>query len=182
MVDKLDVLSATHVVMGRIGASYGIKGWVKLFSFTDPIDNLLEYKSFFTAGSNPEQGLQVIEIDEIRAQGKGFVGHIVGCDIREDTRNYTGNELLQPKTALPLLQEGYYWHQLEGLKVFNQSGDELGSVHHMLATGANDVLVVQASATSIDKETRLIPYITGQVVVKVDIAAGLLQVAWEKDY
>jgi len=188
--DKKEILSATHVVMGRIGAAYGLKGWVKLFSFTDPPANLLEHRKFFTVGNDVEKGvekgaevaLQEIEIDHARAQGQGFVGHVKGCDERDQTRNYTGKELLLPKQVLPVLEEGYYWHQLEGLRVVNLAGEDLGVVHHLLATGANDVLVVHASATSIDKEERLLPYVWGQVVLEVDLNSGEIKVDWEKDY
>jgi 16S rRNA processing protein RimM len=194
MADNKEKLSATHVVMGRIGAAYGLKGWVKLFSFTDPPANLLEHRKFFIVGNNTgndaekvtekvaEAALQEIEIDQARAQGQGFVGHIKGCDERDQTRNYTGKELLLPKQVLPVLEEGYYWHQLEGLRVVNLAGEDLGVVHHLLATGANDVLVVHASVTSIDKEERLLPYVWGQVVLEVDLDSGVIKVDWEKDY
>jgi 16S rRNA processing protein RimM len=182
--------AATHVVMGRIGAPYGIKGWVKLISFTDPVENLLDYRHFWLAGSAGQPGagteaietIERIEIDEARPQGQALVGHIKGCDVREATRAYTGRELLLPKSELPALEEGYYWHELEGLRVVNLAGEDLGVVDHLLATGANDVLVVRGDASSVDKEERLLPYLEGRVVKEVDLAAGLLRVDWEKDY
>jgi 16S rRNA processing protein RimM len=182
MADDKGTLSATHVVMGRIGAAYGLKGWVKLFSFTDPPENLLEHRKFYTAINNSEATLHEIEIDQARAQGQGFVGHIKGCDEREQTRDYTGKELLLPKQELPSLDEGYYWHQLEGLRVVNLAGEELGMVHHLLATGANDVLVVHSTATSIDIGERLLPYVWGKVVLEVDLNLGVMKVDWEKDF
>jgi 16S rRNA processing protein RimM len=186
MADIKDTLSATHVIMGRIGAAYGLKGWIKLLSFTDPPANLLEHRKFFIVGNNVgndgETSLQEIEIDQARTQGQGFVGHIKGCDGRAETRQYTGKELLLPKQLLPALEKGYYWHQLEGLRVVNLAGEELGTVHHLLATGANDVLVVHASATSIDTQERLLPYVLEQVVLAVDLNAGVIKVDWEKDY
>jgi 16S rRNA processing protein RimM len=182
MADNTEALSATHVVMGRIGAAYGLKGWVKLFSFSDPPENLLEHRKFFIVGNKSEETLQEIEIDQARPQGQGFVGHIKGCDEREQTRNYTGKELLLPKQCLPALEEGYYWYELEGLRVVNRAGEELGKVHHLLATGANDVLVVHSTATSIDEQERLLPYVWEQVILAIDLDAGVIQVDWEKDY
>lgn len=180
-------LSATHVVMGRIGAPHGIKGWVKLISFTDPVDNLLDYRHFWIAdgtglGKGSGKELTKIEIDEARPQGQALVGHIKGCEVREETRRYTGLELLLPKSALPPLDEGYYWHQLEGLRVVNLAGEDLGVVDHLLATGANDVLVVRGDEASVDQEERLVPYVTGQVVKEVDLAARVMRVDWGKDY
>ncbi len=171
--------SATHVVMGRIGAPYGIKGWVKLISFTDPADNLLDYRVFWIAEST---GPRKIEIDEAQSQGAGLVGHISGCDVREETRGYTGKDLLLPKSELPRLDAGYYWHQLEGLRVVNLAGEDLGVVAHLMGTGANDVVVVRGDAASVDHEERLLPYVTGQVVKEVDLAARVLRVDWGVDW
>lgn len=177
---SLPELAATHVVMGRIGAPYGIKGWVKLYSFADPPDNLLEYRQFWSP--DDAGGLQVIEIDEARPQGGGFIAHIRGCDIREDTRHFTGKELLLPKAQLPALEEGWYWHELEGLRVVNQAGEDLGRIARMLETGANDVMVVQGDEASIDREERLLPWVEGQVVTAVDLDAKMVRVDWEKDW
>lgn len=172
-------LSATHVVMGRIGAPYGIKGWVKLISFTDPADNLLDYSQFWIADG---AALREIEIDEARPQGDALVGHIKGCDVREETRLYTGLDLLVAKADLPELSEGWYWHELEGLRVVNLDGDDLGVVDHLLATGANDVLVVRGDDASIDRTERLLPYVEEQVVKEVDLDAGLIRVDWVRDW
>ncbi|MDY6981739.1 MAG: ribosome maturation factor RimM [Pseudomonadota bacterium] len=171
--------SATHVVMGRIGAPYGIKGWVKLISFTDPADNLLDYSQFWIADG---AALREIEIDEARPQGDALVGHIKGCDVREETRLYTGLDLLVPKADLPELDEGWYWHELEGLRVVNLDGEDLGVVDHLLATGANDVLVVRGDEASIDRTERLLPYVEEQVVKEVDLDAGLIRVDWGRDW
>ena len=168
--------------MGRIGAPYGIKGWVKLISFTDPVDNLLEYGQFWVADSASGKGLKTIEIDTARRQGDSLVGHIKGCDVREATRFYTGLDLLLPKTELPELDEGFYWHELEGLRVVNLQGEDLGVVDHLLATGANDVMVVRGDEASVDREERLLPYVEEQLVLEVDLAARLMRVDWGRDW
>lgn len=171
--------TADHLVMARIGAPWGVKGWVKVFSFTQPPENVLDYKRYsFEEGGR----LQTLEFDELKPHGAGFVGHIVGCDVREQCGRYTGKELLLTKQDLPALEEGYYWHQLEGLQVVNLAGEVLGRVDHLLETGANDVLVVHGDAESVDREERLLPYVSGQVVKRVDLDAGVIQVDWEKDY
>jgi 16S rRNA processing protein RimM len=89
-----------------------------------------------------------------------------------------------PADRLPALAEGeYYWHQLEGLEVWcgASEGDGqvlLGTVDHLIETGANDVLVVRASPGSMDQRERLIPYLPGDVVTGVDLAAGRMEVNW----
>lgn len=165
--------------MGRIGAAWGVKGWVKLLSYTDPPENLLAFHVF---DIRTPEGLERIEIDESRPHGQGFVGHIKGCDVREETGRYTGCELLLEKSALPQLEAGYYWHELEGLRVVNLGGEVLGIVHHLMETGANDVMVVHGDDSSIDREERLVPWILGQVIREVDLERGVITVDWEKDY
>lgn len=170
---------ASHVVMGRIGAPWGVKGWLKLYSYTDPPDNLLEYRSFWVQGA---AGLQRLEFDEMKVHGQDFVGHIKGCDVRELAGRHTGLDLMVEKSELPALEAGYYWHQLEGLRVLTESGQDLGTVQYLMETGANDVLVVKGDERSVDREERLLPYIDGVVVRQVDLDRKLLLVDWDKDY
>ena len=174
-----DAPGDTYVVMGRIGAPWGVKGWVKLFSYTDPPENLLDYRVFRIIGPT---GQQDIEIDEARPQGQGLVGHIKGCDEREASGRFTGCELQVPKQSLPALDEEYYWHQLEGLRVHTLQGEDLGRVHHLMETGANDVLVVRGDEQSLDREERLLPWVRGQVVKEVDLEHGVILVDWDKDF
>ncbi|MDG2176983.1 MAG: ribosome maturation factor RimM [Gammaproteobacteria bacterium] len=185
--------SSEFATLGRIGAAHGIKGWVKLISFTGPAENILNYRHFFlshksipgsrTALGSSEQKREKIEIDESRAQGKHFIGHIKGCDDRERAAVYSGRELQVETSTLPELDaEDYYWFQLEGLTIINLQGDNLGQVDRLIETGANDVIVVRATEDSIDKEERLIPFVRDKVVKRVDLAGRTLQVDWEKDY
>lgn len=172
-----------YVAMGAFGAPYGIKGWLKLVSFADPAENILEYRRFLM---ETPAGLTPVEVDESRAHGKGFVAHIKGCDDRDDTRRYTGHRLLLPKQDLPPLDDGeYYWYQLIGLRVENRSGQLLGQVDRLLETGANDVLVVRPAGPAGDEEKQndiLIPFVVGPVVLDIALDDGLIRVDWEADY
>lgn len=172
--------SETYISLGRLGAPYGVKGWLKLVSFTDPPANILQHRHFMIRTA---RGLQQIEMDKSRAHGKGFIGHVVGCDVREQCRELTGKELLIDQADLPALEQGtYYWHQLTGLKVVNRQLEQLGVVSSLMETGAHDVLVVKAGADSIDENERLIPYVMGQFVLSIDLDAGLIEVDWPADY
>lgn len=173
-------LFADYVLIARIGAAFGIKGWVKLISFSSPKDNILNYQTFLTPQGS---SLVELEIDQSKAQGKGIVAHIKGCDDRNLTQDFIGKDLYIKKTLLPDLNENeYYWHQLEGMRVKTASGDDLGVVDHLLETGANDVLVVKPDELSIDKEERLIPYLYEQVIDSISLDQGLITVHWERDY
>ena len=80
-----------------------------------------------------------------------------------------------------LAEDDYYWYQLQGLKVIDLQEQLLGTVDHLLETGANDVMVVKPCAGSLDDRERLLPY-TAQCVLKVDLAAGEMRVDWDADF
>tara|TARA_R110002072_G_scaffold303136_1_gene495247 strand:- start:14846 stop:15382 length:537 start_codon:yes stop_codon:yes gene_type:complete len=176
----LTALSGDRICLGRLGAPYGIKGWLKLVSFTQPRDNLLQYRKFTVQVKGSDS---VLEMDDARPHGKGLIGHFVGYDTPEHARELTGIELYVRTESLPELDDGdYYWHQLTGLLVENRSGVLLGQVRSLLETGANDVLVVDATQDSVDERQRLIPWLPEQVVLNVDLASGKILVDWEADY
>lgn len=171
------------VNVGRITAVFGIKGWVKIHSYTDPQENLFEYHPWFLKTAH---GVKKIEIDEAKPHGDSFVAHIVGVDDRDLAMEFTAADIAIERDLLPELDTGeYYWSQLEGLAVFTQfSGtrQRLGTVSKLFETGANDVLVVAADAESIDQRERLIPYVPEQFVISVDINAREMIVDWDPEF
>jgi 16S rRNA processing protein RimM len=90
------------------------------------------------------------------------------------------------KDQLPHLPAGdYYWNQLIGLKVYTQvdgSDVELGEIASMMETGANDVVVISATASSVDNQERLIPYLVGQFVLKIDLEENRMDVDWDPEF
>ncbi len=175
--------SSNLVNVGRITAVYGIKGWVKVHSYTEPQDNLFEYHPWFI---KTKHGVKQIEIDEARPHGDAYVAHIVGVDDRDLAAAYTAADIAVERDLLPELEEGeFYWNQLEGLAVvssFNGEPERLGVVSKILETGANDVLVVQGDAQSIDQRERLIPYVPEQFVLSVDLDKGEILVDWDPEF
>ncbi|MFM1895163.1 MAG: hypothetical protein RLZZ385_237 [Pseudomonadota bacterium] len=171
---------AGWVVLGRIGRIHGIKGWLKLQSFTEPRDNITTYTHFAVPGTAAGR---LLEMDDIKPLGNGYIAHFRGFDAPEQARELTGLELAVARDTLPTLAANeYYWHQLMGLAVINQAGDNLGRVIRLLETGANDVLVVQGTEQSIDQRERLLPYRWEQVIKTVDLAKQLIEVDWPADY
>lgn len=164
-------IDAEPVVVGRITGVYGVRGWVRIASFTDPPENLLDYAPWMLDGPT---GWQSLKIAEVRPQGKSFVARIEGCDDRDEARRFTGRDLAVPKAVLPAADaEEYYWFDLEGLMVVTVAGVELGRVVRMMETGANDVMVVGAGS-----EEQLLPFIA-DVVQEVDLASGVIRVQWD---
>ncbi len=171
------------LVLGRIGKVHGIKGWLKLSSFTSPAENILNYSRLM---AEMAQNRVELEIDQSRQQGNGLFVHFKGYDTPETARTLTGVELSVDREQLPELEAGeFYWHQLQGMKVVNQHGDLFGQVAQLLETGANDVLVVrpdEADEACVDDRERLIPFLTDSVVRKIDLETGVITVNWEADY
>lgn len=168
------------VELGRLGAVFGIKGWLKLNSFTSPADNICAYGQL---QAELDGAWRVIDIDQYRVQGKGLVVHVKGYDNPETARQLTGTSLWADRSVLPALPPGeYYWHQLIGLQVVNQQGQVFGEVAELMETGANDVLVVRPTANSIDERERLIPYLAGSVIVAIDLTEATINVDWDADY
>lgn len=172
------------VVIGRTAAVYGVKGWLKVRSFTEPMENFLGYENCFIQ----RQGQwQPVVIEAGREYNKGLLIKLQGVDSPEEARLFSGCDLAVAKTDLPPLEaDEFYWNQLEGLQVFTEHAERgrllLGRVDHLLETGANDVLVVQGDEHSIDRRERLIPYLPEQVVLAIDLEAGTMQVDWDPDF
>ncbi|MBZ0330247.1 ribosome maturation factor RimM [Halomonas sp. ANAO-440] len=170
-----------HVVLGKLTSPYGVKGWLKVYSHTSPMDGILEYPEWVL-----RQGTALTRhrLLQGRRHGKGLVALLEGVDGREAAEAMAGAEILLPKSALPGLPRGdYYWHQLEGLVVATREGEVLGRVSYLFETGANDVLVVkgdpEGEPPAIDDRERLLPYLPDEVIVEVDLAAGTMTVDWD---
>ena len=167
-------MTGDWVVMGRIAGVFGVRGWVRLLSFTEPRSALLDYDPLYVRSGEDWRPLTV---DQGQPHGKGLLGKFVTIDDREAAAALVGHELAVRRGQMPPPAPGeYYWTDLEGLRVVTQEGVELGRVDRLLETGSNDVLVVTG-----DRE-RLIPFIREQVVKQVNLDAGVLQVDWDPDF
>jgi 16S rRNA processing protein RimM len=175
--------SSNLVNVGRITAVFGIKGWVKVHSYTEPQDNLFTYHPWLV---KTQHGVKQVEIDEARPHGDSYVAHIKGVDDRDLAETYTASDIAVERELLPELDDGeYYWDQLEGLAVYSRYNGELqrfGVVSKIMETGANDVLVVQGDAQSIDQRERLIPYVPDQFVLSIDLDTRQMLVDWDPEF
>ncbi|MGB0691523.1 MAG: ribosome maturation factor RimM [Pseudomonadales bacterium] len=170
----------TEIRLGTLTGGHGIKGWIKVFSHTDPKQAIFDYSPWILRRGRDE--LRVTPAGS-QVHGKKLIVQFEGVDTRTQADEMAGYVVNVEQTALPALEDGdYYWHQLTGLTVVNMKGECLGSVDHLLETGANDVLVVEATAGSIDDEKRLIPFVLGPIVQNVDLAVGEILVDWDCDY
>lgn len=163
-----------RVVLGRVSGLYGVKGWVKVFSETQPRENILSYSPW----QLKIQGeWQIRTVETGRRQGKGVVAKLEGCDERDAAAALMGAEIAVSRDQLPPLESGeYYWADLVGLQVETLDGVPLGVVDHLFETGANDVVVVKGA------RERLIPFVRPEVVREIDLAAGRMRVDWDPEF
>jgi 16S rRNA processing protein RimM len=167
--------SEEFIPVGKISGAFGVKGWVKVYSFTEPRANILEYSPLFMS----RQGEWIeIKVSGGHLQGKGLVMGIANVTDRDQVQPLIGAELAIKKDQLePTEENEFYWADLIGLNVENLEGDLLGQVDHLLETGANDVLVVKAKG-----KERLIPFVMDEIVKLVDLDNKLIRVDWDKDF
>jgi 16S rRNA processing protein RimM len=170
----VDSLNDDVLVMGRIASPYGVKGWVRINSFTSVPDSLLDYTPWYL---NQRGQWQAVELLAGKRHGKGLVVHLKSCDDRDAAAALTGTDIGVYRSQLPPADEGeYYWSDLVGLQVINLRDQVLGVVDHLFETGANDVMVVKG------EQECLVPYIQGQVIESVDLDKGMIRVDWDPDF
>ena len=161
------------LLIGKINGFFGLQGWVKVFSYTNPRTNILNYSPWTI---RVDGNFQSIDITNGREQSKTIVVHIKGIDTREDSQKLIGKDIYIDKEQLPKLKKGeYYWHELIGFEVFNQNKEKLGLVDYFVETGSNNVLVVKG------KKEHWIPYIE-PYLVSVDSIKKVVSVDWDKDF
>ncbi|MEN7343505.1 MAG: ribosome maturation factor RimM [Pseudomonadota bacterium] len=158
-----------RLVVGEIRGVYGVRGWVKLFSWTSPKEKLLQYDVFEDASGKRWRLL------EGKPHGKTLIGRFENVDDRDAAAELHGTTLYVPRESLPPAEEGeYYWADIEGCEVFNTAGNRFGRVSYLLETGAHDVMAV----TSDDGAETLMPFAPGRTVITVDIDAKRITVDW----
>ena len=169
-----------HVVLGKLTSPHGIKGWLKVYSYTSPMDSILQYPEWWVRQG---ETLTKMAIVQGRRQGKGLVVQLKGIDDRTAAEALAQTDILMPKEALPTLaSDEYYWHELEGLTVFTLSGERLGQVSYLFETGANDVMVVRGDNDAIDKRERLLPFLPDDVIVEISPENGRMVVNWDPEF
>ena len=192
--------ASEKVILGRITGVYGVKGWLKVFSYTDPMEAIVDYSPWYIRAEKRKQSpWKEVKLKAGKRHAKTVVAQLEDCNDRDAAMAYIGTEIaieLQQLEALKGKDE-YYWRDLIGMRVINQQGIELGRVKSLLETGANDVLVVVpeearseeagpeesgSSETGDEKKERLIPWTMGNTIITVDQEQGVIEVDWESDW
>jgi 16S rRNA processing protein RimM len=166
------------VVLGRLLAPYGVKGWLHLRTFGDDPASWKRMPQWWLAREDgSEAQWTAATLSSLRQHGRGWVAKLNGVDTYEAAEAMKGWYVAAPRDELPATENGeYYWTDLIGLQVVNAQGEALGVVESMIETGAHDVVQVRDGEVE-----RLLPFVE-QVVKKVDVAGGRMTVDWQADW
>ena len=164
------------IILGKVGAVYGIKGWLKIHSFTDETEAILDYFPWsLKLGNN----IQSVQITDWRKHNKVLIVKVAGIDDRDEAQALVGSEILTNEAALPALsKDDFYWRDLIGMSVVTNKGYDLGIVSDMMETGANEANLNDGFS----KKERLIPYLFEQVIESVSIENKQICVDWDPGF
>lgn len=167
-------MSDQHINVGKISGVFGVKGWIKVFSFTDPRENILGYSPWLLKKGSEEKIYKVVDG---QLHGKAIIARLDSVDDRDQAELLTGWDVLIGRSQLPKAdKDEYYWDELIGLNVETDQGVSLGVVENLLETGANDVLIVQG------ERDRAVPFLQGQTILSIDLDAGKIIVDWDPEF
>ena len=170
------------LIIGKISGVFGVKGWVKVHSDTEPREGITDYNPWYLQqGSHGKGEWREIRVEQGRRHAKTVIAKLEHVDDRDAAMLLTGAVIAIKAEQLPALgNKEFYWRDLVGLRVINTKGIELGTVQRIMETGANDVLVVSGS----DRGGRehLVPWTPGNAVLDVDLEHGQIRVDWDEDF
>ena len=163
------------VELGRLNGAWGVAGWVKVFSHTDPPEAIFDYQPWLVG---PDRA--PLEVTEWRRVGARLMARLHGVESREAADRLGRPHLYVRRDVLPETAPGqYYWHELIGLEVFNLDDHRFGRVSGLLDAGVHDVLVIAGDDKG--RET-LIPFVMDRFVRVVDLDGGRIVVDWQPDW
>ena len=163
------------ILIGHIHGLFGVKGWVKVFSYTRPRTQILDYPCWYLGDS----GDRSVRLEQGKAHKDGVIAKLHGIENRDEAVQLLQDKIWIDESELPALVDNeFYWYQLIGLQVTDTSNQPLGEITRLFETGANDVMVVRDK----DGVEHLVPYVMDRVIRKVDLANKLMVVDWDPRY
>lgn len=156
--------------MGHVAGAYGVRGWIRV-QVDDPEDLRLQPQWWIDGVART--------VEQAKAHGTALVVKLKGVDDRAQAEALQGATVELPRERLPALEAGrYYWDDLVGLEVVNESGTVLGKVQSLFSNGAHDVMVLAGPK---GESERLLPWVPA-VVRAVDLEGGRIDVVWGADW
>ncbi|TDJ44931.1 MAG: ribosome maturation factor RimM [Gammaproteobacteria bacterium] len=162
------------VTLGRVNGLLGVKGWLKIYSYTDPRDSIVGFSTWVLRTGDDEQ---TVELEDGRKHGRTVVVKLKAIDDRNQAEALVGADIAVERDALAPCDPGeYYWTDLEGSTVVTAQGESLGRLDHLFETGGHDVMVV------IGDRRRLIPFVQEKVVREVRLEQHIIVVDWDPTF
>ncbi len=170
--------ASDKVVIGKIGAPHGVKGWVKINTYTDTPEGIFDYQPWLLGDGKEYQ------LDQWRPHGKVLVAKIEGIETRDDAERIKNLDISISAEQLPELDENeFYWRELTGMQVVTTQGYDLGVVKDVFNTGANDIIQVRANAKdAFGLKERLLPFVMDEVIQSVDKEGKVITVDWDPGF
>ncbi len=182
-----DATPSDFVILGKIIGFFGVKGWIKVHSDTDPRENIVSYSQWWLRDSRKKGEWQRVKLSNGKRSGKNVIAKLDGVDTREQAELYLGKEVAVKRSELPSLgQDEFYWTDLIGCNVETLQGVKIGPVTRLFETGANEVMVVkdarEKTSGNNDSGEVLIPWIRPSVITGIDLDAKKITVDWDPDF
>jgi 16S rRNA processing protein RimM len=149
------------ILIAKIQAHQGLKGWLKIYSYSETSEKFSKYSYFFI--SNEENNYIQLKVEKIIFD-KNIKIKFENYNSREELEKYIGKYLYIENDQLDELEENqFYWEELIGLEVYLENDNKIGVVSDIIETGSNDVLVIQGN------KEYLIPYLYGESIKKISL-------------
>jgi len=162
------------ILMGRVAAPFGVKGWVKVEPWSAERTSLCSFPTWWVGTPGK---MQEVAVTECREHGAMLIAHFEGCEERNRASTYSGSDVAVKREDLPQTAKNeFYQADLIGLDVVNVQGEQLGRVAGFFDNGAHGVMRVEHQGGE-----RLVP-LAGPVVRRVDLEAGVVEVDWGADW
>lgn len=168
-------------VVGKLGSTYGIRGWLRVYSSTEIVEAIFSYQPW---ALKINRQWQSVEIEGFKQHNNEYIVKLKGINDRETAQHLANVEIGVDPALFPPLEEGdFYWHDLIGCSVVNLNGYHLGTVQELMETGSNDVLVIKANhQDAFGKQERLVPFLLNNVVKRVDLSQQIIEVDWDAGF
>ena len=166
------------IEVGRLGAAHGVRGWLRVQSYTDPPQRLFEWSTWQlqAQGKDDDGAIREVKLLEVRQQGNGWIARIEGIEERDGASRLTGQMILVERDELPPAEgREHYRDDLVGFEAKNLEGAVLGAVDHFVDTPGNVVMVIKGA------REHWVP-VTGQHLRSIDKDARTVLVDWPEDF
>lgn len=166
--------SERRIILGKLGAPVGLKGWLRVQLDMDNPHDLVDYQPCYI----DKQGqAHQITVEQVKQQNTKWLVKLATVDDRTTAEAYRLCPLWVERDTLPECDDDqYYWADLEGAVVRNH-GKELGTIDHLYHNAGTDIMVVKMA----NGKQGYIPFLLNDVVLNVDLAQKVVETDWPED-